>query len=136
MMMGTALRAFAHPTDFLQRLGELNMAFPRNDRGEKSGLRKAPPTTTIVIVIRRHACGGMGIPCQALTAAQGARSTLVQSTRNLPGGFVTITTLKNWSTKVTWILFNFSSLILVLSAAMLLALWLVLETWIYLTASG
>ena len=49
---------------------------------------------------------------------------------------MTITTLKNWSTKVTWILFNFSSLILVLSAALLLALWLVLETWIYLTASG
>ena len=78
----------------------------------------------------------MGIPRQPLTAVPGTRSTLVQSTRNLQGGFVTITTLKNWSTKVTWILFNFSSLILVLSAALLLALWLVLETWIYLTASG
>ncbi len=52
MMMGTALRAFAHPTDFLQRLGELTRTSDPGERGRSPaicrgyaciGLRAAPP---------------------------------------------------------------------------------------------
>ena len=44
MMMGTALRAFAHPTDFLQRLGVLNKTdpFPEWASNDNSSFHNSP----------------------------------------------------------------------------------------------
>ncbi len=67
MMMGTALRAFAHPTDFLQRLGEDYMVHPDwLSRSVRQTERATLPLTNLYIAncegVRKAAIETLNIP--------------------------------------------------------------------------